>query len=61
MEMAFGIALGVPQADGRIMAEPSVNVAVAADAFASMTGLPLAANVHFMTVMATDMPYPDRR
>ena len=51
---------GVPQADGRTAAEPLMDVMHAARAVAHMADLPLDANVLFMTVMATDMPYVGR-
>lgn len=51
---------GVPQADGRIASEPLMDVMHAARAVAHMADLPLDANVLFMTVMATDMPYVGR-
>jgi NAD(P)-dependent dehydrogenase (short-subunit alcohol dehydrogenase family) len=51
---------GVPQADGRIAAEPVMDVAAVADAVLMMASLPLSANVPFMTVMATNMPYVGR-
>jgi NAD(P)-dependent dehydrogenase (short-subunit alcohol dehydrogenase family) len=51
---------GVPQADGRIATEPLMDVMHAARAVAHMADLPLDANVLFMTVMATGMPYVGR-
>jgi NAD(P)-dependent dehydrogenase (short-subunit alcohol dehydrogenase family) len=51
---------GVPQADGRIMPEPTMDVAHAASAVRYMAGLPLDANVLFLTVMATAMPFVGR-
>jgi NAD(P)-dependent dehydrogenase (short-subunit alcohol dehydrogenase family) len=51
---------GVPQADGRIAPEAVMDVAGVADAVMMMAGLPLSANVPFMTVMATRMPYIGR-
>ena len=51
---------GVPQADGRIMAEAVMDVAHVADAVLHMASLPLEANVQFMTVMATNMPFIGR-
>ena len=51
---------GIPQADGRIATEPLMHVMHAARAVAHMADLPLDANVLFMTVMATDMPYVGR-
>jgi NAD(P)-dependent dehydrogenase (short-subunit alcohol dehydrogenase family) len=51
---------GVPQADGRVAPEPVMDVQAVADAVLMMAGLPLSANVLFMTVMATKMPYVGR-
>ena len=51
---------GVPQADGSRALEPTMDVAHVADAIVYMARLPLAANVQFMTVMATKMPYIGR-
>ncbi len=58
--MTRRMAAGVPQADGSIRAEPVMDVAEAARAVAYMASLPLGANVLFMTVMATAMPYLGR-
>lgn len=55
-EMTSGIATGARQADGSIRAEPTFDVKHVADAVLYMAGLPLEANVQFMTVMATTMP-----
>jgi NAD(P)-dependent dehydrogenase (short-subunit alcohol dehydrogenase family) len=54
------MAGGVPQADGRIAPEPVMDVQVVADAVLMMASLPLSANVQFMTVMATKMPFVGR-
>jgi NAD(P)-dependent dehydrogenase (short-subunit alcohol dehydrogenase family) len=51
---------GVRQADGSIAKEPVMDVKHVADAVVYMAGLPLEANVQFMTVMATNMPYIGR-
>jgi NAD(P)-dependent dehydrogenase (short-subunit alcohol dehydrogenase family) len=51
---------GVPQADGSIAPEPIMDVRHAADAVLYMANLPLDANVQFMTVMATKMPFVGR-
>ena len=51
---------GVPQADGTKRPEPVMDVAHVAGAVVYMAGLPLDANVQFMTVMATKMPYIGR-
>ena len=59
-EMAAAMSTGTPQANGAIMAEPTMDVGVVADAVLYMAGLPLSANVQFMTVMATKMPYIGR-
>ena len=59
-EMAARMAKGVKQADGRIAAEAMLDVARVADAVVHMAGLPLEANVQFMTVMATKMPFVGR-
>jgi hypothetical protein len=48
------------QSDGSRQAEPSMDVRHAVDAVLYMAGLPLRANVQFLTVMATDMPYIGR-
>ena len=59
-EMAAQIAKGVPQADGRIAAEATMDVDDVAKAVLMMAELPLSANVQFMTVMATKMPFVGR-
>jgi NAD(P)-dependent dehydrogenase (short-subunit alcohol dehydrogenase family) len=59
-EMAAAMATGTPQANGAIMAEPTMDVKAVADAVLYMAGLPPEANVQFMTVMATKMPYIGR-
>jgi NADP-dependent 3-hydroxy acid dehydrogenase YdfG len=51
---------GVLQANGQLVPEPTFDVSNVADAVAYMAGLPLEANVQFMTVMATQMPYIGR-
>ena len=51
---------GVPQAHGAIAVEPTMDVEHVANAVVYMAGLPLDANVQFMTVMATKMPYVGR-
>lgn len=51
---------GVPQADGERRVEPTMAVGDVAAAVVYMSGLPLSANVQFMTVMATTMPYIGR-
>ncbi len=59
-EMTRVMARGVPQADGSLAAEPVMDVQAVADAVLYMAGLPLEANVQFMTVMATKMPFIGR-
>ena len=59
-EMTERMQQGVPQADGRILVEPRMDVRHVADAVVYMASLPLQANVQFMTVMATKMPYVGR-
>ena len=51
---------GVPQAHGEVRVEPTMNVQHVADAIVYISNLPLDANVQFMTVMATQMPYIGR-
>jgi NAD(P)-dependent dehydrogenase (short-subunit alcohol dehydrogenase family) len=51
---------GVLQPDGRKMPEPRMDVKAVGDAVAYMAGLPLDANVLFMTVMASKMPFVGR-
>jgi NAD(P)-dependent dehydrogenase (short-subunit alcohol dehydrogenase family) len=59
-EMTAAMERGVPQADGTIAAEATMDARLVADAVLYMAGLPLDANVLFMTVMATKMPYVGR-
>ena len=59
-EMTLAMAKGVPQADGSFAPEPLMDVKAVADAVVYMAGLPLDANVQFMTVMATKMPFIGR-
>ena len=47
-------------ADGSVRPEPMMGVRHAADAVVYMAGLPLDANVQFLTVMATNMPFIGR-
>ena len=55
-EMTAGMGRGVPQPSGERMAEPTFDVEHVADAIVYMAGLPLDANVPFITIMATTMP-----
>jgi NAD(P)-dependent dehydrogenase (short-subunit alcohol dehydrogenase family) len=59
-EMTERMSGGVPQADGSLQAEPTMDVANVARAIVYMASLPLDANVQFMTVMATKMPFIGR-
>jgi NAD(P)-dependent dehydrogenase (short-subunit alcohol dehydrogenase family) len=55
-ELTAGIAQGALQPDGSRRPEPMMDVRYAAEAVLQMAGLPLDANVQFMTIMATAMP-----
>jgi len=59
-QMTARMKAGVPQADGTIPVEPTIDVEHVARAVVYMASLPLAANVLFMTVMATTMPLVGR-
>jgi NAD(P)-dependent dehydrogenase (short-subunit alcohol dehydrogenase family) len=59
-EMAAPMAKGVPQANGDIAPEAVMDVGHVADAVLHMASLPLEANVLFMNVMATKMPFVGR-
>jgi NAD(P)-dependent dehydrogenase (short-subunit alcohol dehydrogenase family) len=59
-EMAARMAKGVPQASGAIAIEPLMDVGHVASAVLYMASLPLDANVQFLTVMATKMPFVGR-
>jgi NADP-dependent 3-hydroxy acid dehydrogenase YdfG len=54
------MAAGILQANGETMIEPRMDVAHVADAVLYISNLPLEANVQFMTVMATRMPFIGR-
>lgn len=59
-EMTRTFGQGARQADGTIRPEPYMDAKNVAEAVVYMAGLPLSANVLFMTVMATGMPYVGR-
>lgn len=59
-EMAARMTRGVPQANGTIAVEPVMDVDHVARAVVYMASLPLDANVQFMTIMATKMPFVGR-
>jgi len=59
-DMSQRMADGILQADGSIRVEPRMDVEHVAQAVVHMAGLPLEANVQFMTIMATNMPFVGR-
>lgn len=58
--MAQSMKTGMPQANGTIAIEPTFDVKHVTDAIFYMAGLPLDANVQFMTVIASAMPFIGR-
>ena len=59
-EMTARMTRGVPQANGSVEVEPTMNADDVARAVVYMASLPLDANVLFMTVMASKMPFVGR-
>jgi NAD(P)-dependent dehydrogenase (short-subunit alcohol dehydrogenase family) len=59
-DMTSRMSQGVPQADGSLRPEPAIDVAHVARTVLYMASLPLDANVQFLTVMATKMPFIGR-
>ena len=59
-DLAARMAQGVPQANGQIAVEPLMDVSNVASAVLYMASLSLDANVQFLTVMATKMPFVGR-
>ena len=59
-EMTERMTAGVRQANGEIAVEPRIDLRHVADAVLYMANLPLEANVQFLTVMATNMPFIGR-
>ena len=59
-ELTNRMTAGVPQANGTVAVEPRMEVTDVAKAVLYMASLPLDANVLFMTVMATKMPFVGR-
>jgi NAD(P)-dependent dehydrogenase (short-subunit alcohol dehydrogenase family) len=59
-EMTERMAAGIIQADGSMAVEPRMDVAHVASTVVHMASLPLDANVQFVTVMATKMPFVGR-
>ena len=59
-EMASRMSTGVKQANGEVAVEAVMDVSKVADAVVYMAGLPPDANIQFMTIMATKMPFVGR-
>jgi NAD(P)-dependent dehydrogenase (short-subunit alcohol dehydrogenase family) len=59
-EMTARMQTGVPQADGRLAVEPTMDVNEVGDAIVHMASLPLSTNILTMTIMATKMPFVGR-
>ncbi|HVP98617.1 MAG TPA: SDR family oxidoreductase [Roseiarcus sp.] len=59
-DMARKMTKGVPQADGRIAVEPTMDVEEVAAAVVHMASVPLSTNIFTMTIMATKMPHVGR-
>ena len=59
-DLAARMASGVPQANGTVAVEPLMDVQHVASAIVYMASLPLDANVQFMTIMASKMPFVGR-
>jgi NAD(P)-dependent dehydrogenase (short-subunit alcohol dehydrogenase family) len=59
-DMTAGIAVGARQADGSVRPEPTFDPAHVADAVLLMARLPLDANIPFLTITATTMPFLGR-
>jgi NAD(P)-dependent dehydrogenase (short-subunit alcohol dehydrogenase family) len=59
-EMTARMSGGVPQADGTLKPEPTMDVQNVGDAVLHMAGLPLDANILFMTIMSNTMPFVGR-
>ena len=59
-DMTARMSDGVPQADGTIKPEPTMDVADVANAVVQIATMPLSANVQFMTIMASGMPFIGR-
>ncbi|MFG6079752.1 SDR family oxidoreductase [Paracoccus litorisediminis] len=59
-DMAVAMTKGVPQADGSTKIEPVIDVKTVADSVWHMATMPEGANIQWLTVMATNMPYIGR-
>ena len=60
-DMTAKMQKGVPQADGSMKEEPTMDVEHVADAVVQMANLPLESNIQFMTILASSMPFTGRR
>jgi NAD(P)-dependent dehydrogenase (short-subunit alcohol dehydrogenase family) len=59
-DMTARMQKGVPQADGSMKEEPTMDVEHVADAVLQMANLPLESNIQFMTILASSMPFIGR-
>ena len=59
-EMTERMTQGVPQADGSVRPEPRMDLSAVVDTFLNMARMPLSANMLFVNVMATNMPFVGR-
>ena len=59
-DMTAKMQKGVPQADGSMKEEPTMDVEHVADAVVQMANLPLESNIQFMTILASSMPFTGR-
>jgi NAD(P)-dependent dehydrogenase (short-subunit alcohol dehydrogenase family) len=59
-DMTARMTRGVQQADGSVRAEPTMDLRHVADSVLYMAGLPMEANVQFLTILATKMPFVGR-
>ena len=59
-EMTDRMAAGIRQANGEMMVEPRMDVAQVAQTVRTIVSMPLTANMQFVTVMATNMPFVGR-
>ncbi|MHB8274042.1 MAG: SDR family oxidoreductase [Dermatophilaceae bacterium] len=59
-QMTAAALTGLRQADGSLAAEPTIDVRHVGESVAHMASLPLSANIQFLTIMATAMPYVGR-
>ena len=59
-DMTAAFSAGTPQADGTVRPEPTMDARHVGELVVHMAGLPLTANVQFVTIMATAMPFVGR-